>query len=82
VIQREISRVLVLNLSGKKAVPKHRQDTFVLDTAFALIEGHPRFRNGKEGQGKAGHPPKAKPLDDLLKKQSQGKLKDSLKQCP
>ena len=25
---------------------------------------------------------KAKPLDDLLKKQSQGKLKDSLKQCP
>ena len=25
---------------------------------------------------------KAKPLDDLLKKQSQGKLKDALKQCP
>jgi len=25
---------------------------------------------------------KAKPLDDLLKKQSQGKLQDSLKQCP
>jgi hypothetical protein len=25
---------------------------------------------------------KAKPLDDLLKRQSQGKLKDSLKQCP
>jgi hypothetical protein len=25
---------------------------------------------------------KAKPLDDLLKKQSQGKLADSLKQCP
>ena len=25
---------------------------------------------------------KAKHLDDLLKKQSQGKLKDSLKQCP
>ena len=25
---------------------------------------------------------KAKPLDDMLKKQSQGKLKDSLKQCP
>lgn len=25
---------------------------------------------------------KAKPLDDLLKKQSQGKLSDSLKQCP
>jgi hypothetical protein len=25
---------------------------------------------------------KAKALDDLLKKHSQGKLKDSLKQCP
>ena len=25
---------------------------------------------------------KAKPFDDLLKKQSQGKLKESLKQCP
>lgn len=25
---------------------------------------------------------KAKPLDDLLKKQSQGKLNDTLKQCP
>jgi hypothetical protein len=25
---------------------------------------------------------KAKPLDDLLQKQSQGKLKDALKQCP
>ena len=25
---------------------------------------------------------KAKPLDDLLKKQSQSKLKDSLKLCP
>ena len=25
---------------------------------------------------------KAKALDDLLKKQSQGKLKDSVKQCP
>jgi hypothetical protein len=25
---------------------------------------------------------KAKPLDDLLKKQSQGKLQDALKQCP
>ena len=45
VIQREISRVLVLNLSGEtKRCLKHRQDKFVLDTAFALIEGHPRFR--------------------------------------
>jgi hypothetical protein len=42
VIQREISRVLVLNLSGKKRCQKHRQDIFVLDTAFTLIEGHPR----------------------------------------
>ena len=43
-IQREISRVLVLNLSGgKKTVLKHRQDTFVLDTAFVLIEGHPEI---------------------------------------
>ncbi|PYT72372.1 MAG: hypothetical protein DMG39_10130 [Acidobacteria bacterium] len=25
---------------------------------------------------------KAKPLDDLLKKQSRGKLNDALKQCP
>jgi hypothetical protein len=41
VIQREISRVLVLILSGKKRCQKHRQDIFVLDTAFALIEGHP-----------------------------------------
>jgi hypothetical protein len=27
-IQREISRVLVLNLSGKPAVPRHRQGYF------------------------------------------------------
>jgi hypothetical protein len=35
---------LVLNLSGK-ASGAHRtaQDIFVLDTAFALIEGHPEF---------------------------------------
>jgi len=34
-----ISRVLVLNLSGKKAVPGTAQDIFALDTAFILIEG-------------------------------------------
>jgi hypothetical protein len=36
-----ISRVLVLNLSGKKAVPGTAQDIFVLDSAFVLIEGQP-----------------------------------------
>ena len=42
VIQREISRVLVLNLSGEKG-GAHRtaQEIFVLDTAFVLIEGAP-----------------------------------------
>jgi len=29
------------SLAARKTVPKHRQDTFVLDTAFVLIEGHP-----------------------------------------
>jgi len=42
-IQREISRVLVLNLSGKKAVPRHCSGHFRLDRAFSLIEGHPAF---------------------------------------
>jgi hypothetical protein len=41
VIQREISRVLVLSLSGKKAVLSHRPVQLCLDRAFALIEGHP-----------------------------------------
>jgi hypothetical protein len=41
-IQREISRALVLNLSGK-AVLGTAQDIFVLDSAFALIEAHPLF---------------------------------------
>jgi hypothetical protein len=54
VIQRETSRVLVLNLSGKKPrCSKHRWEKFVLDTAFALIEGHPRD---------IGHPPRQIPL--------------------
>ncbi len=39
-VQREISRALVLNLSGK-AVLGTAQDIFVLDSAFALIEAHP-----------------------------------------
>jgi hypothetical protein len=41
-IQREISRALVLNLSGK-AVLGTAQDIFVLDSAFALIEAHPQL---------------------------------------
>jgi hypothetical protein len=41
-IQREVSRVLVLNLSGKASgayAPPRRN--YALDRAFALIEGHP-----------------------------------------
>ena len=46
VIQREISRVLVLNLSGQKKMRlQNRQGEVSLDKAFALIEGHPA-RNG------------------------------------
>jgi hypothetical protein len=41
VIQREISRVLVLNLSGKKCGALHRLRKLRLDNAFALIEGYP-----------------------------------------
>ena len=42
VIQREISRVLVLNLSGEHSgAYSTAQDNFALDKAFALIEGHP-----------------------------------------
>ena len=42
VIQREISRVLVLNpLWQKRRCFRTAQDNFVLDTAFVLIEGHP-----------------------------------------
>ena len=41
VIHGEISRVLVLNLSGKQAVLTHRPENYALDNAFALIEGHP-----------------------------------------
>ena len=42
VIQREISRVLVLNLLWQnKRCSRTAQDNFALDNAFALIEGHP-----------------------------------------
>ena len=39
VIQREISRALVLNLSGKTRCSGTAEEIFVLDNAFALIEG-------------------------------------------
>jgi len=41
VIQREISRALVLNLSGKTRCSGTAEEIFVLDNAFALIEGQP-----------------------------------------
>ena len=44
--------------AGPPAVLKHRQDTFVLDTAFVLIEGHPAGHEGnvseKPGGGSEG----------------------------
>jgi hypothetical protein len=44
VIQREISRALVLNLLWQsKRCSGTAQDKFALDTAFSLIEGHPSF---------------------------------------
>ena len=41
VIQREISRALVLNLSGKTRCSGTAEEIFVLDNAVALIEGQP-----------------------------------------
>jgi len=41
VISREISRVLVLNLSGECGGGQTAWEKFVLDTAFPLIDGHP-----------------------------------------
>ena len=44
VIQREISRVLVLNLSGNASGAKNTAgEKFALDIAFALIDGHPNL---------------------------------------
>ena len=42
-IEREISRVLVLNLSGKVAVLIALHRITMRLTTFALIEGHPRY---------------------------------------
>ena len=53
VIQREISRALVLNLSGEYAVLFDRTGKFCLDSVFVLIEGHPLLRYGKEVKGSA-----------------------------
>ena len=54
VIQREISRVLVLKpLWQQQRCSKHRQEIFVLDSPFALIEGHP----GIVPISRVGHPP-------------------------
>ncbi len=46
VIQREISRALVLNLSGKTRCSGTAEEIFVLDNAFALIEGQPPIGSG------------------------------------
>jgi hypothetical protein len=35
-------------------VLKHRQDIFVLDSAFALIEGHPRSDTGSGAEATKG----------------------------
>ena len=48
VIQREISRALVLNLSGKTRCSGTAEEIFVLDNAFALIEGQPACVCGKQ----------------------------------
>jgi len=52
-----ISRVLVLNLSGKKAVPGTAQDIFALDTAFILIEGQPSYNFAMTYPEKSKAPP-------------------------
>ena len=43
VIQREISRALVLNLSGKTRCSGTAEEIFAHDSAFALIAGRPQF---------------------------------------
>jgi hypothetical protein len=53
VIQRETSRALVLNLWRTIRCSKHRQEKFVLDTAFALIEGQPLLWRRKSGPAPA-----------------------------
>ncbi len=51
--RREISRVLVLNLSGEKAVLRHGTGYSCLDRAFSLIGGAPGLTNlnGRSHQG-------------------------------
>ena len=50
VIQREISRVLVLNLLWQsKRCSRTAEEIFVLDNALALIEGQPSVGKGPKG---------------------------------
>src|SRR6185437_12627658 len=60
-----LSRVFVVNVSGGNrdayaspgiAMLTHRQGFFVLDRAFALIEGHPRYGEATKNQEKPGPP--------------------------
>jgi hypothetical protein len=63
-IQREISRVLVLNLSGQqRSCFGTAQDIFVLDSTFALIEGRPFSIWGQKetAVAKLGRRPTEKP---------------------
>jgi hypothetical protein len=58
VIQREISRVLVLNLLWhdiKQAVLAHRLGNYALDKAFALVEGNPHIFRRSSGQQAVNH---------------------------
>jgi hypothetical protein len=43
---------------ANKTMLRHRQGYFLLDTTFALIEGHPRLVcEGQKERKKMGHPP-------------------------
>jgi hypothetical protein len=46
---------------AKKRCQKHRQDTFVLATAFTLIEGHPQSWQRQHFKGWATSPPPRPP---------------------
>jgi hypothetical protein len=71
VIQREISRALVLNLSGEKSGARHCTGYFCLDRAFSLIEGHPPLNDADENQEllKGGPPAPVSP-----ERQGRGRL--------
>jgi hypothetical protein len=42
-MQREVKKALVLNQAGKRRGAHAPPRIFLLDKAFDLIEGHPRF---------------------------------------